>query len=263
MCLIAFAYRQHPAWQLILAANRDEFYARPTASMAYWEDAPEVLAGRDLVGGGTWLGITRSGRFAAVTNYRDPGGLREDAPSRGLLVADFLRGTEKPQAYLEILRTGADRYNGFSLLVGDSHGLYYFSNRENAVRELHPGIYGLSNHLLDTPWPKVLRVKRALRQLIEANAVETQRILEILADPLRPSDEDLPDTGVGLTWERLLSPVFISSEHYGTRSSTALLISHDGRVSLTERERFGGDIKSYQWQLEPSSVTHAVGKLLH
>ncbi len=250
MCLIVFAHHVQPEYRLILAANRDEFYARPTASLAWWEDAPEILAGRDLIGGGTWLGITRGGRFAAVTNYRDAHGRRADAPSRGLLVANFLRSTQRPKAYLEDLRTTVDGYHGFSLLVGDRHGLYYMCNLEHIVRELELGLYGLSNHLLDTPWPKVERAKRALTQLVEADAVEPEHLLELLADPATPPDEALPNTGVGLTWERLLSPIFIASPDYGTRSSTALVITHDGRVSIVEREIFGGNLTSYQFQIE-------------
>lgn len=250
MCLIVFAYHQHLEWRLILAANRDEFYARPTAPMTHWEDAPNVLAGRDLSGGGTWFGITPDGRFAAVTNYRDPQVLRERAPSRGLLVADFLRGNATPRPYLEeLMSLNAQRYNGFSLLVGDNDGLYYFGNRETMVRELKPGLYGLSNHLLDTPWPKVEHAKRSLTDMIDTGQIESQRVLEILTDESRPADDALPDTGIGLEWERLLSPVHISSPTYGTRSSTAMLMANDGRVSVAERQYPNGGTKSYQWKI--------------
>jgi uncharacterized protein with NRDE domain len=250
MCLIVLGYRQHPVWRLIVAANRDEFYARATAALAYWEDAPEILAGRDLLGGGTWLGITRSGKVAAVTNFRDASAPCEKAPSRGLLVANYLRGDEAPRSYVETLRASANQYNGFSLLVGDREALYYYCNRENLARELRPGVYGLSNHLLDTPWPKIVRAKRALRRLIDMREVEPKRILNVLSDTTCPADDQLPSTGVGLGRERLLSPIFIASETYGTRSSTALLIGHDGRVTVTERDSLAGQRKSYEMQLD-------------
>jgi uncharacterized protein with NRDE domain len=250
MCLIVFAYRPNPAWRLILAANRDEFYARPTASLSYWQDAPHVLAGRDLSGGGTWLGITRAGKFAAVTNYRDPDAMRADAPSRGRLTADFLRGEDAPRIFLEELVRRADRFNPFSLVVGDTRGFYYFSNREHLVRELHPGVYGLSNHLLDTPWPKVKHAKRRLSKLIEKNRVQLRQILALLADNTKPPDEDLPDTGVGLERERCLSPIFISGQDYGTRSSAAMLIGEDGYVSVAERDTVDEGTRSYHWRLE-------------
>ena len=155
MCLILFAHRVHPAYPLVVAANRDEWFRRPTAPAAFWPDAPEVFAGRDLEQRGTWLGVTRRGRFAALTNYRDPGSNRPDAPSRGALVSAFLRSQAPPMAYLERLRDESARYNGFSLLAGDRDTLGYFSNREGEIRELAPGLYGLSNSLLDVAWPKV------------------------------------------------------------------------------------------------------------
>jgi uncharacterized protein with NRDE domain len=249
MCLIVFAYQQHPTWRLVLAASRDEFLARPAASMAHWLDAPEILAGRDLTGGGTWFGITRSGRFAAVTNYRDPRDVRNDAPSRGLLVSDFLRGGEPPRVYLERLSADAYRYNGFSLLVGDGNDLCYFCNRENIARELKPGLYGLSNHLLDEPWPKVQRAKRELMRLLNADTIDTHHLFELLADRQQALDEALPNTGISRDWERLLSSIFIASPVYGTRSSTALLVAYDGGISAAEREHLNGETRSYQWSM--------------
>ncbi len=158
MCLIVFAWRQHPDFPLIVAANRDEFYERPTLAADFWADHPEVLGGRDLKEMGTWLGITRKGRFAALTNYRDPLHVRADAPSRGWLVRDFLTGERGAEDYLARLRDRGAAYNGFSLILGDAAGLYYYSNRgEEGPAALAPGVYGLSNHLLDTPWPKVRR----------------------------------------------------------------------------------------------------------
>jgi uncharacterized protein with NRDE domain len=236
MCLIVLAYRSHPDYGLIVGANRDEFYERPTAPASFWEDAPQVLAGRDLRGGGTWLGITREGRFAAVTNYRDSSSARAGAPSRGLLVSEFLKGRSHPAAYLRALAAVADQYNGFSLFVGDSRALYYYSNREGRIRHLAPGLYGLSNHLLDTPWPKVERSKQALAALIRQNTARLpEAILGFLADRAQAADVLLPDTGVGLERERALSPLFISTPIYGTRSSTVLLVGNNGEVTFYER----------------------------
>jgi uncharacterized protein with NRDE domain len=234
MCLIVFAHQQHPAYRLVLAANRDEFYARPTAPAAFWE-GEGVLAGRDLRGGGTWLGVTTTGRLAAVTNVRDPGRERPGARSRGELVAGFLRGELPPRAYLEALRPVADQYNGFNLLVGDASSLFHFSNREKVINRVPPGIFGLSNRLLDTPWPKVTRGKQALAERIEHDRVEPDTLLDVLYDPLPAPDEALPDTGVGLEWERRLSPLFIESPTYGTRSSSVLLMSCMGAVTFAER----------------------------
>lgn len=240
MCLIAFAYDAHPAFRLVVAANRDEFYARPTAPAGWWADAPQVLAGRDLRDGGTWMGVTRGGRFAAVTNFRDPGFAQlEGAPSRGALVADFLRGTADAEAYAHDLAGRAAQYNGFNLLVGDGGGLFYLSNRAEGVRRLEPGVYGLSNHLLDTPWPKVLRAKRsladALDQARDADDGWESGLWEMLADRVIAADDDLPDTGVGAERERLLSPPFIASDVYGTRASTMLTMASVGEVRLVER----------------------------
>jgi uncharacterized protein with NRDE domain len=159
MCLILFAYQIHPRYRLVLGANRDEFYARPTAPLDFWQDHPQVLAGRDLEQHGTWMGVTRNGRWAAVTNYRDLRIMKTDAHSRGHLVADFLLSHVPPHAYMRQIATKADQYNGFNLIVGDSAELVYFSNRERKIRLLGPGLYGLSNHLLDTAWPKVARGK--------------------------------------------------------------------------------------------------------
>jgi uncharacterized protein with NRDE domain len=236
MCLILFSYRTTPEYRLILAANRDEFYERSTLPLAYWEDAPQVAAGRDVRGGGTWLGLTRNGRIAAVTNYRDPASHRAHAPSRGRLVSDFLTGAEDPQAYLSRLRERSQRYNGFNLLLGDTSSLWYYSNRGDGIQRLAPGTYGLSNRLLDTGWPKVVRGKSRLVELIQGqNGWGDDDLFAILEDREKPDDAQLPDTGVGLDWERTLSSLFITSPTYGTRSSSVVLIARDGRVAFAER----------------------------
>jgi len=236
MCLIIFAYNQHPEYRLILAANRDEFYERPTRPAAFWPEAHEVLAGKDLQAGGTWMGITRKGRFAAITNYRDPGGNMAGAESRGRLVKEYLTGQSRPQSYLENIDSGSTSYNGFNLLAGDTRQLYCYSNRERRVRKLKPGIYGLSNRLLDTPWPKVTQGKSVLSRLIsDAESFDGENLFSLLADRSLPDDSTLPDTGVGLEWERILAPFFIQSVIYGTRSSSIILIDRLGQVTFTER----------------------------
>lgn len=235
MCLILFAWKMDENFPLVLAANRDEFYDRPSAPAAFWEEAPDLLAGRDLREGGTWLGVTTEGRLAALTNYRDPASLKIGAPSRGRLVSDYLRSREIPEAYLRRIAPDADRFNGFNLIVGDPDDLFCYSNR-GILERLGPGIYGLSNRLLDTPWPKVEQGKTALSALLEdKNGLSTERLFALLADRTRPPDARLPDTGVGLEWERVLSPLFIESPVYGTRSSTVLLIDRKGEVNFAER----------------------------
>jgi uncharacterized protein with NRDE domain len=234
MCLILLALDVHPDYSLIVAANRDEFYDRPTALAAFWTDAPWVLAGRDLKAGGTWLGVDRRGRFAAVTNYRQ--GQREgDAPrSRGHLVSDYLTGPMDGRSHMASVERGAALYNGFNLIAGDVGALFYFSNREGGARELGPGVYGLSNHLLDSPWPKVMAGKSGLTALLAGGGKLTPSLFRLLSDRSQATDDLLPRTGVSPEWERLLSSAFIASEGYGTRSSTVVLVGRDGVVRFEE-----------------------------
>jgi uncharacterized protein with NRDE domain len=255
MCLVLLALESHPDYFLIVAANRDEFYDRPTSPAAFWPDSPSVLGGRDLRAGGTWLGVDRRGRFAAVTNYRQ--GEREPtAPrSRGRLVSDFLTSDTDARAHIARIINDAALYNGFNLIAGDFRELYYFSNREGRARLLSPGVYGLSNHLLDTAWPKVSSAKRALEMLLAGPGSELATdLLAILSDRSLPADDLLPSTGVGLEWERLLSSAFITSTEYGTRSSTVLLVARDGSVVFVE-QTFGpggkpGRLARHEFQLE-------------
>jgi uncharacterized protein with NRDE domain len=241
MCLILLAYRTHPAFDLVVAANRDEFFDRPSAAPCFWEEAPHLLAGRDLLAGGTWLGVTKQGRFGAITNYRDPASLRKDAPSRGRLVSDFLLGEESPLVYLERILKEADRYNGFNLVLGDREGICWYSNRDGRILRLSPGIYGISNRLLDTPWPKVVKGKEMLEKSLQnADPPSPEELFQILSDRTFPPDEMLPSTGVGLEWEKILSPLFIRSSTYGTRSSTVLFVGRDRRIILLDRT-FGPD----------------------
>jgi uncharacterized protein with NRDE domain len=235
MCLILFSLACHPRYPLIVAANRDEAHARPVLPLAFWDEAPHIAAGRDLKAGGTWLGITREGRWAALTNFRRAGSYKEPAPSRGRLVSDYLEGELAPDAYIARLRPSAHEFNGFNLLVGDMTQVLYFSNREPAPRAVMPGVHGLSNHLLDTPWPKVVNGKQTLAALPDAHAdTLTTTLLQSLRESTPPPDSALPDTGVGLPGERVLSPPFIVSERYGTRASTVILVDQHRTVSIVE-----------------------------
>lgn len=234
MCLILIAWQTRIDVPLLVAANRDEFFARPTAPAVYWQDAPQILAGRDLEAGGTWLGITRNGRFAALTNFRDPQRQLPDKRSRGELVASFLGGTSSPADYAHEIARDADRYNGFNLLIADRRELRYVSNAGGVAAALAPGVYGLSNHLLDTPWPKVARARSELAASLAAMP-QTEPLFAMLRDESIAPDEHLPRTGVSLEWERLLSAAFVQSPDYGTRCSTVLTLSSSGEVDFEER----------------------------
>ena len=237
MCLILLAHAAHPSYRLILTANRDEFYARPTRPAHRWSDAPHVVAGRDLRGGGTWLGVTDGGRWGAVTNFRDAAEIGRTGPSRGHLVADFLRGDAPPSDYVAEVADRGREMNGFNLLVGDADEVWWISNRApELAAPVRPGIHGISNALLDTPWPKVVRGKRELDHLISrADEPDPDRLIGILLDRTMAAEHELPRTGVGMEMERALSAPFITTPGYGTRSSTALLIDESGRIVLVER----------------------------
>lgn len=236
MCLILFAYRHHPRYPLILAANRDEFYDRPTQTLDFWTDRPEIAAGRDLKRMGTWMGVTRHGRLAAVTNYREAGIQKPEALSRGQLVTDFLAGHTTAPDYLRGLHANGHLYNGFNLIVGDTRGLYYYSNRGGTVSPVQPGIHGLSNHLLDTHWPKVRDGKSRFAAILaeDENHIHRSKLLEALQDQSVPPDNQLPDTGIDPAWERVLAPIFITSPVYGTRCSSLLTVDRDGGVDFAE-----------------------------
>ncbi len=235
MCLLLFSYLNHPKYRLVLAANRDEFYNRPTAPLGIWQDCPEVVAGRDLEQMGTWMGVTATGRFAAITNFRAPHLLRSNAPSRGHLVSDYLAGDIPPEDYLKQLLPVADQYNGFNIIVGNSVQLYYFSNHEGSIRRIETGIHGLSNHLLNKPWFKVERGKEGLARILqECEDPPDTSLLTLLQDQTAAQDDCLPDSGVGHAWEKVLSPIFIASPEYGTRSSSVLKIDLKGRIRISE-----------------------------
>ena len=254
MCLIFAAWRVHPDYPLVVAANRDEFFARGTASAEFWLDALQILAGRDLEAGGTWMGLTRGGRFAALTNYRDPAQMRSGTPSRGGLVAGYLTGADSPEAYLRRTAAMGRECNGYNLLVGDHNELWWSSNVAGETRRLEPGIYGLSNHLLDTPWPKVGAGKTALSAAIDELPHE-HGLFELLRDASIHPDEELPRTGVPLDWERLLSAAFVNSPTYGTRSSTILIRDSAGRVVFDEQTWLPGALRGprRRYRLLPAS----------
>lgn len=241
MCLILFAYQVHASYPLIVAANRDENFSRPTRMAQFWPEHPSILAGKDLQAGGLWLGITRSGRFAALTNYRDPAA-KPGNISRGLISKEFLLGEQSPENFLHTLSKNSNDYSGFNLLIGDNHGLFYYSNRDgsNASKRqsrLEPGVYGLSNHLINTPWPKITRGKQLLQKHLEnpSKDLDTDALIALLQDKTVPPDDTLPDTGIGLDYERILSPLFIQAPFYGTRSSSALTLSAQGKVTFHEQ----------------------------
>lgn len=227
MCTILFSWKQHPKFPLILVANRDEFYRREAAPAQFWEDNPNLFGGKDLVGGGTWLGTTKNGRFAALTNYRDLDLIDEDAPSRGSLTMDFLEGSMSPKTYLETLDQSAPKFNPYNLLVGDKNDLAYYSNIQKEIRVLEPGLYGLSNALLDDPWPKVTQGKQKLKQIIESGDVHFDSLMGFLENKEMAPDEELPHTGIPIQMEKGMSALFIELPTFGTRCSTAVLMSEE------------------------------------
>ncbi|HME40819.1 MAG TPA: NRDE family protein [Steroidobacteraceae bacterium] len=258
MCLILVVWRMHPQYPCLVAANRDEFHARPTARAGWWQDHPQILAGRDLTAGGTWLGLTRAGRFAALTNYRDPELRRVAAPgvatpSRGGLVTAMLESSGSVGEGLAQLRSVGANYNGFNLIFSDGERLGIYESVRGVGRELGPGIYGLSNHLLDTPWPKVQKAKSRLESAL-AGLTDTAPLLALLRDDRPAADEHLPQTGVSLEWERLLSSAFVRAADYGTRCSTIIRIDAGGRAYFDEWswDSLGADIgrTSLQFELE-------------
>jgi len=236
MCLVVFAWKTHREYPLVFAGNRDELHARPAAAAGFWEDAPQILGGRDLQAGGSWLGVTTRGRFAVVTNYRDGLDPNRTLRSRGGLTADFLRGEAPADTYIEEVAKRAAEYRAFSLILGDHTALWYFSNRgEPKPREVLPGVHALSNHLLDTPWPKVTRSAAYLGLLLEQNALSSETLFTLLADRRPAPEAELPDTGIGRERERQVSPVFVAHPVYGTRCSSVMFLDRGGRPRFAER----------------------------
>jgi len=238
LCLIVLGWRARADLPLVVAANRDEWRERPTQPAHFWPDHPQLLAGRDLSAGGTWMGVTRAGRFAAVTNFRDPADKRSTARSRGGVVTEFLLGNETPGAFIAALAAHAHEYNGFNLLASDGDSLWYYGSREGVARAIEPGVHALSNHLLDTPWPKVQRSRRAMEAALQEDD-PGKRLFAALADDGSAPDDSLPATGVGIEWERRLSAALITGADYGTRSSTVMTLNSLGAVRFEERTRDG------------------------
>lgn len=255
MCLVFISLNNHPQYKVIVAANRDEFYERKTMPAAFWKDQPEIVGGRDMQATGTWMAMNTNGKIALVTNYRDPANINPKAPSRGKLVSDFLEGNKNPQQYLQELESKANQYNGFNLLVGHLDEWWYLSNYKTGIQKLEPGIYGLSNRLLDTAWPKVVRGKQKFLSVIEYDVLP-EELFSMLKDEQRAEDQILPDTGVGLERERALSSMFIKTKGYGTRCSTVLLVDKEDRVQYYERtynlETFEYSTRGYRFDVATS-----------
>lgn len=235
MCLILWANDFHSKYKLVVAANRDEFYSRPTLPASFWPENPSILAGQDLKEGGTWMGITTSGRFATLTNYRDPKNINPGAPSRGKLVQKYLESSLSTEEYMQSLIKEGHQYNGFNLLAGTGEELYYFSNREMVVHKVQKGIHGLSNSLLDVPWPKVARGVKEMEKCLQAIDLDIKLLFDIMLDREMPDDDQLPSTGVSKELERMLAPLFIESKNYGTRSTTVLLVERNNYARFWER----------------------------
>ena len=234
MCLIFLSLNNHPSYKLIVAANRDEFYNRKTAAADFWQDHPDILGGRDLEAGGTWLGMSRKGKISMITNYRDPKNIDPKAPSRGHLVSNYLLNHATPDQYLKGLAPEAKKYNGFNLIAGTTDELWYFSNYREGVEKLDPDLYGLSNHFLETPWPKLVKGKKKVNEILKTQFTPKD-LFDVLFDDQVANDGELPDTGVGLERERALSSMFIKSPGYGTRCSTVIMVDHSNHVFFAER----------------------------
>lgn len=237
MCLITFSYKVHPAYKLIVAANRDEFYQRPTRKAQFWEEEqlPDVLAGKDLKANGTWMGVSKTGKWGALTNFRDPSNIKDNAPTRGDLVLDFLKSDISEQEYLQEVQKKAEEYNGFNLLIGDKDSVFHFSNENNLITEIKPGIHGVSNALLDTPWPKLDHAKKALTDVTSKEAFSKEDLFTILKNSETAPDDKLPSTGIPYEWEKAVSSIFIKTDNYGTLCSTLLLVDYEGNAEFIER----------------------------
>lgn len=235
MCLIAFAYKKHPDFPLIIIANRDEFYERPTEAVHFWEDAPTILAGRDLRMNGSWLGVSKSGRFAAITNYRDPNRPETGQLSRGAIVKAFLNATQTSADFVEELQSQKDLYAGFNVLLYDGEQLHHYNNIFDEHNIVPPGIHSVSNATLNTPWPKARFAANALQSALGEEAIEVDGLIPLLANDATAQDDSLPDTGVGIYLERALSAAFVKLANYGTRCSTAITINNNGHIQLQER----------------------------
>lgn len=246
MCIVNFHYKDHPKYELIVISNRDEFYERPTAPAHFWEDHPYLLAGRDLEAMGTWLGITKNGRFATLTNIRDLSKPQKNyKTSRGEIVTNFLTSETSPEEYVEHLAKRSHLYDGFNIIVGDETGLYYLNNVENRPTKIEKGTHSLSNEFLNSKWPKVIKGRNNLRNYVTNNEkIEFEDLFSIGLDDEIAPDEQLPKTGVPLELERKLSSLFIRTENYGTRTITVFTIDYDKNVQFKEHTFTNGKFTS-------------------
>lgn len=233
MCLIVFAYKSHPKYKFIFAANRDEFHDRPTKDFHYWEDK-KIFAGKDLKEGGTWMGFNEAGKFAAITNFRDMKNIMSTARSRGEIITNYLSAEIDSEKFLCDLQKKSLQYNGFNILLGSFDELYYYSNQLHQYEKLKPGVYGLSNHLLDTPWHKIEKSKNIFSNLLRDNEINSEEFFKLLRNEEKSPENQLPETGIGKEWEIILSSIFIRTENYGTRSSTLLSIDNNDMLNVCE-----------------------------
>jgi uncharacterized protein with NRDE domain len=253
MCLIFAAWKTHEEYPLILLANRDEFKNRPTEKLHWWNE--EIIAGKDLQEGGTWLGLDKSGRLAAVTNFRDPKNIKSTAPSRGQIPLNFLTSKESAQEFIEQQASRWLDYNGFNGLLFDKNSLLWWSNYAKAPEALKPGFYGLSNALLNTPWPKLVKGKNYFEQWVKHLPKDIEKGFDLMGNTQIFPDEYLPDTGVGIVMERYLSSICIPGEIYGTRSTTMVLIRKDGNISVRELNRSTNEMINYEFATAPFNVS--------
>ncbi|MDX1439068.1 MAG: NRDE family protein [Rubricoccaceae bacterium] len=241
MCVLFFAHQVHPHYPLIFAGNRDEAYERPAEVVGWWESDPLILAGKDLEAGGTWLGVTKTKRWSVVTNVRDLPAHRDRDLSRGELPTGFLSGSDSPESYVQRVFSDRDSFNPFNLIVGDLESVWVVSSHTDYPEQLTPGIYGLSNATLDEHWPKVRRGKAAFTEIVKDKEPDLDACLSLLRDNRQAPDAELPDTGVGLEMERMLSPLFIQSDRYGTRASSVILLSEGGGEFVERTYVSGGE----------------------
>lgn len=253
MCLIFLSYKQNKNYPLIVLANRDEFYKRPTQSAHYWEENPNILAGRDLEGGGTWMGVTKKGYMAILTNYRDIANIKSNAPTRGKLVSDYLHGEFNPKEYLLALSKTGSIYNGYSLITGSFDDPWYYSNYQNKVVQLGTGLYGLSNALLNSKWPKIENGKSILTPLLAEVKIDKEALFDAMTNPNLAKEQDLPQTGLPVEKERAISSMFINIDGYGTRCTTLVMVNKFGKVDFTERQYENGQVTG-----EENNFTFAV-----
>jgi len=235
MCLIVFSFKNHQKYPLIIAANRDEFYDRPTRPARFWDEETQLLAGKDEKLGGTWLGVTKQGKIAALTNYRDFSNIKEDAPSRGKITIEYLTGDKKALDYLKELHKSSNTYNGFNLINGNHDALYHYSNQTEKITPIKPGIHGVSNAVLNTPWPKVETAKSAFKEAIDRDDIDEKKIFALLRNSKQYPLNQLPNTGLSDEMEKLVSSAFIKSEDYGTRCSTLITVRNDGEITFIEK----------------------------